>query len=425
MTDFDTVDFYTDESVVADPFAYFAHLRAQCPVVHLPEHDVMAVTTYDDDGRRAARPRDVLVVQRRGRAVPRLLGQARALRRHQRVRRAAPRRAADERVRGGARRRRAPRPARAGAAPLHAEAHAGERGVHVGARRSPDRRVHRHGQGRGAPRLRLPLRPAGHRRPARRSGGGPPRVPQAPGRPAPGRRRRPTAIALDPLVVPAGALRRVRRGPPPRAPRATCSRNWPPPPTPTVRSPTSTPCAAWRRSCSRPGRTPPPGSSPRRCGSSPRIPRLQAYLRADFERIPNFVEEVLRYEGVVKQAGRTARVSTTIAGVDIPAGIDHRPLPPGGQPRPGPVRGTRRVPSRPPRTPTTTWPSGAASTPAPAGRCRASRPGSASSGSSPAPTDIRLDESVHGPAGDRHFEFEPIYILHGLKELHLELTPAG
>ena len=47
MTDYDTVDFYTDESVVDDPFAYFAHLRAKCPVVHLPAHDVMAVTTYE------------------------------------------------------------------------------------------------------------------------------------------------------------------------------------------------------------------------------------------------------------------------------------------------------------------------------------------------------------------------------------------
>ena len=51
MTDFDTVDFYTDESVVDDPFAYFAHLRGKCPVVHLPDHDVMAVTTYDDTVR--------------------------------------------------------------------------------------------------------------------------------------------------------------------------------------------------------------------------------------------------------------------------------------------------------------------------------------------------------------------------------------
>jgi hypothetical protein len=39
-------------------------------------------------------------------------------------------------------------------------------------------------------------------------------------------------------------------------------------------------------------------------------------------------------------------------------------------------------------------------------------------------SDIRIDESVHGPAGARLWEYEPIYILHGLKRLHLELIPA-
>ena len=37
--------------------------------------------------------------------------------------------------------------------------------------------------------------------------------------------------------------------------------------------------------------------------------------------------------------------------------------------------------------------------------------------------DIRVSEEHHGPEGDRHYDFEPTYILRGLTELHLEFTP--
>ena len=40
-------------------------------------------------------------------------------------------------------------------------------------------------------------------------------------------------------------------------------------------------------------------------------------------------------------------------------------------------------------------------------------------------SDIRIDEAHHGPAGARRFEHDPIYIMHGLRSLHLELDPAG
>ncbi|MFN8026785.1 MAG: cytochrome P450 [Acidimicrobiia bacterium] len=39
--------------------------------------------------------------------------------------------------------------------------------------------------------------------------------------------------------------------------------------------------------------------------------------------------------------------------------------------------------------------------------------------------DIRIDESVHGPADDRHFSWEPTYILRGLTALNITFTPAG
>jgi len=48
MTDFDTVDFFTDESLVADPYGYFDHLRSKCPVASATPFDVMAVTGYEE-----------------------------------------------------------------------------------------------------------------------------------------------------------------------------------------------------------------------------------------------------------------------------------------------------------------------------------------------------------------------------------------
>lgn len=48
MTDWTSIDFFTDESLVEDPYPYFEHLRATCPVQKLPHHGVVAVTGYDE-----------------------------------------------------------------------------------------------------------------------------------------------------------------------------------------------------------------------------------------------------------------------------------------------------------------------------------------------------------------------------------------
>jgi len=39
--------------------------------------------------------------------------------------------------------------------------------------------------------------------------------------------------------------------------------------------------------------------------------------------------------------------------------------------------------------------------------------------------DIRLSEEHHGPPGARRFEYEPTWVLRGLRNLHLEFTPVG
>jgi cytochrome P450 len=48
MTDFDEIDFFRDNTFVADPYPYFEHLRARCPVQREPHHEVVMVTGYEE-----------------------------------------------------------------------------------------------------------------------------------------------------------------------------------------------------------------------------------------------------------------------------------------------------------------------------------------------------------------------------------------
>ncbi|HWD55555.1 MAG TPA: cytochrome P450 [Acidimicrobiales bacterium] len=48
MTDYESVDFFTDESLLEDPYPYFDHLRAHCPIHPTPHHGVVAVSGYEE-----------------------------------------------------------------------------------------------------------------------------------------------------------------------------------------------------------------------------------------------------------------------------------------------------------------------------------------------------------------------------------------
>ena len=48
MTDFDSIDFFRDDELLADPYPYFDHFRSQCPVRRERHHDVMMVTGYEE-----------------------------------------------------------------------------------------------------------------------------------------------------------------------------------------------------------------------------------------------------------------------------------------------------------------------------------------------------------------------------------------
>ncbi|WP_396913454.1 cytochrome P450 [Mycolicibacterium sp.] len=45
---YDTVDYFTDQSLVPDPHPYFDHLRSKCPVVKEPNYGVMAITGFEE-----------------------------------------------------------------------------------------------------------------------------------------------------------------------------------------------------------------------------------------------------------------------------------------------------------------------------------------------------------------------------------------
>ena len=152
-------------------------------------------------------------------------------------------------------------------------------------------------------------------------------------------------------------------------------------------------------------------------------PELQDELRTHRERIPDFIEEALRIESPVKADFRLARRATTIGGVDIPAGT--------------PVMLLNGAANRDPRRfecpaefkldrPNTkahiAFGRGIHSCPgAPLaraeGRISVER-------ILDRMRDIRLSEEHHGPAGDRRFEYEPTWVLRGLRELHIEFTPV-
>jgi cytochrome P450 len=153
-------------------------------------------------------------------------------------------------------------------------------------------------------------------------------------------------------------------------------------------------------------------------------PDIQRTLRNDRSLIPNFIEESLRMESPVKSDSRLARKPATVAGVDIPVGTIVMVLP-------GAVnRDPRRFENphefqldRKNVREHMAFARGVHSCPgAPLarveGRVSLERILDRIS-------EVSISEIKHGPLGDRRYTYEPTYILRGLSELHLTFTPAG
>ncbi|MBV1686572.1 cytochrome P450 [Novosphingobium sp. G106] len=153
-------------------------------------------------------------------------------------------------------------------------------------------------------------------------------------------------------------------------------------------------------------------------------PDIQEELRADPKRIPAFLEELLRFEGSVKSGGRLCVKTTTVGGVEIKAGttilLSHMAANRDGKRFENPHHFDM---NRPKIKEHLAFGRGAHTCiGAPLARKEVAvsierllaRMG-----------NIRLDEAFHGPEGDRHFHYEPTYILRALRSLHLKFDPIG
>jgi len=152
-------------------------------------------------------------------------------------------------------------------------------------------------------------------------------------------------------------------------------------------------------------------------------PDIQDELRADHDKIPGFLEEVLRVESPVKTDFRLTRRSTTIGGVDIKAGTPVMLL--NGAANRDPRRfecpAEFRI-DRPNAEAHIAFGRGAHSCPGGPlarveGRVSLER-------ILDRMHDIRLSEEYHGPPGARRFHYEPTWILRGLTKVYLEFDPA-
>jgi cytochrome P450 len=152
-------------------------------------------------------------------------------------------------------------------------------------------------------------------------------------------------------------------------------------------------------------------------------PDVQAQLRAERHRLGNFIEEILRLESPVKGDFRLSKVPVTVGGVDIPAGTT--------------VMVSNGAANRDPRRfpdPDTLDPARSNARQHIAfGRGIHSCPGAPLARAEARAlierlfdhtTDIRIDEAAHGPADNRRYNYLPTFILRGLTHLHLEFDVA-
>ena len=153
-------------------------------------------------------------------------------------------------------------------------------------------------------------------------------------------------------------------------------------------------------------------------------PELQASLRANPERIPAFVEEVLRFAGPVKATFRLARKPVRIAGMNIAPGTTVM-LATAALNR-DPHRFDDPAAFRPGRP--------AANQHLSFGRGAHTCPGAALARTETrislerllARLDgISIDPDRHGAPGERTFTYAPTYIFRALRELHLSFVPAA
>ena len=153
-------------------------------------------------------------------------------------------------------------------------------------------------------------------------------------------------------------------------------------------------------------------------------PDIQERLRSDRDRIPNFIEETLRFESPLRAQFRMARVTTRVAGVAIPAGSTMLLLP-------GAANRDPRLFENPAEFDLDRANAryhvafghgihhcAGAHLARAEGRITINRLLDGTS-------SIAIAEDVHGPPEARRYEYLPTDVLRGLASLDLELAPAA
>jgi cytochrome P450 len=152
-------------------------------------------------------------------------------------------------------------------------------------------------------------------------------------------------------------------------------------------------------------------------------PELQSELRAHPERIPDFIEEALRIESPVKADFRLARRAATIGGVDIEPGTPVMLL--NGAANRDPRRFERPAEFRLDRSNAKEHLAfGRGAHACPGGPLARAEGRISIQRILDRVRDIRLSEEHHGPPGNRSFAYEPTWVLRGLHDLHIEFTPV-
>jgi cytochrome P450 len=152
-------------------------------------------------------------------------------------------------------------------------------------------------------------------------------------------------------------------------------------------------------------------------------PDIQAALRSDRDRIPNFIEETLRFESPLRAQFRMAKVTTEVAGVRIPAGSTMLLLPGAANRDPRLFENPDAFdPERANAKYHVAFGHGihhcaGAHLARAEGRVTVNRLLDRTA-------NIAISEDAHGPAGARRYGYLPTYFLRGLTKLELELEPA-
>ncbi|HEV2362044.1 MAG TPA: cytochrome P450 [Acidimicrobiales bacterium] len=152
-------------------------------------------------------------------------------------------------------------------------------------------------------------------------------------------------------------------------------------------------------------------------------PDIQKVLRHDRTKVPNFIEEILRFESPLRAQFRMARTNVTVGDVDIRAGSTVMLLPgaanrdPRRFPNPGEFDLDRADAKYHIAFGHGIHHCAGAHLARAEGRVTVNRILDRTA-------EIAVSDEVHGPEGDRHYAYLPTYFLRGLRDLTLDLTPA-